>query len=211
MKRKISFFALLTVILAILACGTYAWFSASETANNKITFGKVDIELLSELKASPDRNNDTFVTKVDNIAPGDTFYTRVTVKNVSRGHTAWVRLRLGPVWTGVENGDVDPYESLDSFKKAIYPAEYQFNVGGEANQWSFRDGWWYYNSPLKPNEEAAPLFTRVSFSADGMDNRYAGSTFHITFAAAAVQYENNADKPGQSWQDAVGWPVSVQQ
>lgn len=211
MKRKISFFASLTVILAILAGGTYAWFSASETANNKMTFGKIDIELISELKASPDKNEDTFVTKVPNIAPGDTFDNRVTIKNVSPGHTAWVRLRLGPVWTGINGDDIDPYESLESFKKAIYPAEYLFNVGDGANQWSFSDGWWYYNSPLKPNEEAEPLFTQVSFSAHGMDNRYMGSSFHITFEGSAVQYENNGDEPGQGWQDASGWPDGIQQ
>ncbi|MGN0568495.1 MAG: TasA family protein [Acutalibacteraceae bacterium] len=210
MKKKFSIFALLVAVIAVISLGTYAWFSASGTANNRTTFGDIEIELISELKATPFERSGQFVTKVDEVNPGDVFANKVTVKNVSRNHTAWVRLRLGPVWNNVENvpHSENAYESLDSFKKAVYPAEYNFNVGEGATQWSFSDGWWYYNSPLAAGEVAEPLFSQVSFSAQGLNDSYYNSNFEITFTAQAVQFENNADNHGDTWQDAVGWPQS---
>lgn len=209
MKKKIFLFASLLVVLAIFASGTYALLSYTETANNRITFGSVKIQLVSELKAKQSQNG-KFVTKIEGIIPGDTFEDKVTVKNVSEEQAVWVRLRLGPVWYGVDPApSVEvAYNSLEDFKKAIYPAQYNFNVGDGADQWSFKDGWVYYNSPLEAGEEAKSLFTTVSFSGPGMDNRYQNSSFEITFNAQAVQFANNGDQSGETWQDAVGWPES---
>lgn len=209
MKKKIFLFASLLVILAILAGGTYAVLSYTETANNRITFGSVKIQLVSELKAKQSENGE-FVSKIEGVVPGDTFDDKVTVKNVSSEQAVWVRLRLGPVWYGVDPAPSveSAYGSLEDFESAIFPAEYNFNVGDGADQWSFSDGWIYYNSPLEAGEEAAPLFTTVSFSGPGMDNRYQNSSFEITFSAQAVQFVNNADQPGETWQDAAGWPES---
>lgn len=213
MKKKILGLSAVVVIIAIIAAGgTLAFFSAADTAHNKITFGSLDIELVSELKAKPTDSGDAFVTKIENVMPGAVYDSRVTVKNVSSGHGAWVRLRLTSAWTNVVNAPIpeNPFESFGSFKKAIYPAEYNFNVGDGAEQWSFDGGWWYYNSPLAAGEEAKPLFTKIEFTDEGMDNRYENSSFNIEFYAQAVQSENNADFAGATWRDVEGWPLEKQ-
>ncbi len=208
MKKKLLFFASLAVILAIAVGGTYAWFSYSDTANNTMTFGSVEIKLVSELKAQPSQSGE-FVSRVDDIMPGDTFADKVTVKNVSENQAVWVRLRLRPLWQDVNlSYNSEPYDSFEDFRKAIYPAEYNFNVGTGDEQWSYSDGWWYYNSPVAANAEAVPLFTQVSFAETGLDYHYNGSNFRMKLQAQAVQFVNNADRPGETWRDAVGWPES---
>lgn len=211
MKKKILCLSAIVIVIAIIAAsGTFAYFSAADTAHNKVTFGSLDIELISQLKAEKD--GEEFVTEISPIMPGDIYDDKVTVKNVSDGHGAWVRLRLTPEWTGVIDAPapVNPYESFEAFKKAISPAEYNFNVGDGADQWTFDNGWWYYNSPLAAGEEAKPLLTQVSFSMAGMNNSHIGSQFNISFYAQAVQSENNADFDGATWRDVAGWPAPQQ-
>lgn len=208
MRKRLLFFASLAVILAIAVSGTYAWMSYSDTANNTMTFGSVEIELVSELRAHQSQSGE-FVSKVDDIMPGDVFSDRVTVKNISENESVWVRLRLCPLWQDVSvSYDSEPYNSVEEFINAVYPAEYNFNVGEGPEQWTYKEGWWYYNSPISAQNEAEPLFTQVSFTENGLDYRYNGSNFSMKIQAQAVQFVNNGDQPGETWQDAVGWPES---
>lgn len=211
MKSKIFSLTSVIIIMSILTLGgTYAWSSFSGTAHNKIEFGDLKIELVSELKAKQAEGNGDFVTEIKNIMPGSSFSSKVTVKNISGGHGAWVRVKVEPTWrsNGVKLNK--NYKTYNEFKAAAYPAEYDFNVGDGAYQWTYNEGWFYYNSPIKPGECAKPLFTEVKFSAHGMGSGYIGSCFYIAFRAQGVQSENNADFEGAAWKDVKGWPSDNQ-
>ena len=76
----------------------------------------------------------------------------------------------------------------------------KLNTG--ANWIDGKDGWFYYNAPVKANQEAAPALLSVQFDAT-MGNTYQGATATVDVLAQAVQCANN----GTSAQTASGWPA----
>lgn len=71
--------------------------------------------------------------------------------------------------------------------------------------WTARDGYYYYNKPLQPGERTPYLFTEVRFAAE-MDARYGGAQIEVRVQAEATQAANN----GQSALEAAGWPAAEQ-
>ena len=67
--------------------------------------------------------------------------------------------------------------------------------------WTYSDGYYYYNRPLEPGKTTEPLFTTVTFDPL-MGNEYQNATAHVKVIAYAVQSANNGDSP----QAAKGWP-----
>ena len=68
--------------------------------------------------------------------------------------------------------------------------------------WTAKDGYWYYNTPVAPGGVTEPLFTTVAFDIS-MGNQYQNSTAEIDVSAQAVQTANN----GTASTDAQGWPA----
>lgn len=64
------------------------------------------------------------------------------------------------------------------------------------------DGWYYYNSVIKPGDKSNPLFTTVTFGAE-LDNEYEHAEIDIIVHAQAVQSEHN----GNTVLEAHGWPT----
>ena len=67
--------------------------------------------------------------------------------------------------------------------------------------WTYSDGYYYYNHALEPGKTTEPLFTAVIFDPL-MGNIYQNATAHVKVIAYAVQSANNGDSP----QAAKGWP-----
>lgn len=178
MKRKLLAGALIAVCLSIAAYGTVAYFTAQDTAANTITAGNIEIGLLDSAPAQDD------IT----VMPGTESDKTVQVENIG-DHPAYIRVRLDKsivLADGVE-GETDP--SL---------------IGLDINieNWTEKDGYYYYNTVLEAGETTEPLFTKVSFSRD-IDDVYQNSNATITAYAAAVQSENN----GANVMEAAGWPA----
>ena len=68
--------------------------------------------------------------------------------------------------------------------------------------WTEKDGWWYYGAAVNTNEATLPLMTAVEFDGPNMTNEYQNCTVLIDVTAQAVQTANN----GTSAIDALGWP-----
>ena len=67
--------------------------------------------------------------------------------------------------------------------------------------WTYQDGYYYYNEVLAPEAETKPLFTEVVIDGKSVDNKYIGATFVLDVDGSIVQSENNAD----TVLEAVGW------
>lgn len=183
--KKWKIIALSTVLacLAIVASGTLAYFTASETAHNVITSGGVDIQL----HEFSDRGHDELIPwqDVDGVMPGAEISKIVTVENTGASD-AWVRVKVDKTIILARGDKGNPKVMELDIKDAF---------------WTEQDGYYYYNDPLAPGETTPPLFTIVTFDPK-MGNEYQGSTAHIDVKADAVQVANN----GETVLDALGWP-----
>ena len=181
MKRKILILSVLVICLAMIAAGSLAYYTADTKAHNVITTGSVDIEL-------NEWANEERTEKFENqtgVMPGKDVTKIVEVKNVGTG-SAWVCVQMF-VDVYAENGKQLPTE----------PVKLDIND----TDWTYQDGYYYYNKPLAPGATTEPLFTTVSFD-EQMGNEYQNAKAKIDITAIAVQSANN----GETVLEATGWP-----
>ena len=185
-KWKIAALCTVLACLSIVASGTLAYFTASETAHNVITSGGVDIRL----HEFSERGNEELVPwqDVDGVMPGAEISKIVTVENTGASD-AWVRVKVDKTIILADGDKGNPEVMKLDIKDAF---------------WTEQDGYYYYNDPLAPGETTPPLFTIVTFDPK-MGNEYQGSTAHIDVKADAVQVANNPVE-GNNVLDAQGWP-----
>lgn len=186
MKRKLLIVSVLAILVAVTAAGTLAYFTDTGTAHNVITTGNVDIELN---EWADDARTQPFQDKTG-VMPGTKVTKIVEVKNTGTG-AAFVRLYV----------EKNVYRAADQKPMDTDPVSLNFNN----TDWTYSDGYYYYNRPLEPGKTTEPLFTAVTFAAE-MDNRYQNATAHVKVIAYAVQSANNGDSP----QAAKGWPSDTQ-
>ena len=189
MKRKVLILSVLAILIAILAANTLAYFTADTKAHNVITSGGVSIKLN---EWANEARTEKFEDKTG-VMPGAEVTKIVEVENVGTG-TAWVRVELSiEVWLGDEYEEELPAEPVHLM--------YGDTAGCNTTDWTYQDGYYYYNKPLAPGETTEPLFTTVTFDPK-MGNEYQNSTAHVDVNAYAVQSANN----GEDVLSANGWP-----
>lgn len=178
MKKRIFLSSLLIALLSLLAFNTVAYYSSKETVTNVITTGSIDLDIVEvglDGKEFP-------LTGVDRVTPGSIIVNNVSIKN-SGNNPMWLRVKAITAFSN---------ETLDTEVASL-----DFNL----NDWTYDDGWYYYNEIIEANHASNELFSSVTFSSDSMDNKYQNSTFTLKIVAEAVQSENN----GNSGRLAFGW------
>lgn len=177
-RRKIMAVCVILCCLAIIAAGSLAYFTAEETAYNVITTGSVEMKLVEQKKdGSPFED-------VLGVMPGESVDKIVFIRNDGTA-AFFVRIALeNTVTVDGKELDFDKYISMDL----------------NDEDWTYQNGYYYYNRALKPGEKTVPLFTKVSF-ADKMDNHYQNARVEIDVTAQAVQSANNGSDPLK----AAGW------
>lgn len=180
MKRKLLIIALCMVLLTMSVAGSLAYFSEqSEIVHNIITTGSVDLELIEE-----DGQGNPF-EDVEGAMPGGSYGKVVTIRNTGTA-AFYVRIRVDK---SIEKADGTAGDAS------------LISLDINTEDWTLKDGYYYYNEALAPGEETAPLFTEVSISGD-MDNDYQNCRISVDVSAQAVQSANNGD----SALTAKGWP-----
>ena len=132
MKRKLLILSVLAICLAILAAGTFAYFTSEDTAHNVITTGGVKIavqEWADEEKTTPFED-------LTGVMPNTTVTKIAEIKNTGASD-AWVRVR---VEKNIKlQGEGTPDTSLVELTRS-------------SADWTEKDGYYYYTKPLKPGE-----------------------------------------------------------
>lgn len=191
MKRKLLLLSVMVICIAIAAAGTLAFFNGDATAHNVITTGKVAIKVdeYAQYDAADTAKRVKYENEQTGIMPGTTVDKIVVVSGEDGTADAWVRVKFTKSiqLAAGKQGEVD----FGLIK---------LNTG--ANWIDGKDGWFYYNAPVKANQEAAPALLSVQFDAT-MGNAYQGATATVDVLAQAVQCANN----GTSAQTASGWPA----
>ena len=176
MKKKWTIAAVLVLVVALLAVGTWAYFSAVGRADNVITMGSVKLALHDE-----DGSGRPFTTV--SAMPGSVVDKVVYVENVGSG-AFYTRVKITPEVVAA-NGEIIP---LDASKRLL-------TLDLNDSDWvPGADGYYYYNGTVDPKAATSKLFNHVTFSKD-MGNEYQNTTVHIYVTAEAVQTAN-LDKYG---------------
>ena len=180
-KSRLLLIASAAILLTVLTQPTLAYYTALGTATNVVTSGSVQLRIHERTADGSD-----FPAEGVYVIPGDIVSKQVTVENVC-GHPFYLRLKLV---SGTSNEALTPDDCL------------KLNI--DLQNWTYVDGYYYYNTILQPGEMTSALFTQVEIVGDKVDQTHVGSTLSLTVNAYAVQSENN---PAEHPWDASGWPA----
>ena len=185
-KKRILCLTVLVICLATLATGTMAYFVAEETAYSVITTGCLYMELKQETADGQPLPEETVMNVVPATAADQVAY----VKN--KGSV--------PFFTRVVvEKKITPAEGSDAQLDA---ALVTLNINED--DWTEKNGFYFYKYILQPGQETAPLYTEVGFAPE-MGNAYMYAKVEIRVLAQAVQSANN----GADATLALGWSEAV--
>ena len=186
MKRKILCLSVIAIMLAILAAGTIAYFTAEGRARNVITTGSVEIEL----KEWADENKTEPFKNLEGVMPNTTVTKIAEIKNIGKSD-AWIRVKI--------------QKSIE-LKYDGTPGTDLVELNLNDTDWITDGEYYYYKNALKPGETTTPIFTSVTFKA-AMGNEYQGAKATVDIYAQAVQTANNPATNGDV-KTVKGWPAS---
>ena len=188
MKKKIFALAVIVIYLSLAAWGTYAFYTVENTAHNIITSGGVRVSL--EEWQQTDLGLIEYPNEPIAIMPGKEVSKIVKVRGLDE--PAWVRVRYDYQVISSSGEDItDTREALDEV----------ILVSPDNVNYTYRDGWWYYNSAVNNGDVTEALFESISFSESKLGNKYEGATLIVTVTVSAVQVANN----GNTALEAAGW------
>lgn len=186
MKRKILCLSVIAIMLAILAAGTIAYFTAEGRAHNVITTGSVEIEL----KEWADENKTEPFKNLEGVMPNTTVTKIAEIKNIGKSD-AWIRVKI--------------QKSIE-LKYEGNPDTDLVELNLNDTDWITDGEYYYYKNALKPGETTTSIFTSVTFKA-AMGNEYQGAKATVDVYAQAVQTANNPATDGDV-KTVKGWPAS---
>ena len=186
MKKKLTAVALVIALVALaIAGGTLAYFTAQDTASNKITTGSIDIEVIEEMKT--DNGNVTYPytgedgAPVLTIMPGHTQSKIVTVKNTGSSN-AFIRVKIEKAWKNADS-------TTSAIPEAVTTDALALNM--VSTKWVKVGDYYYYSEAVAPNAITEVLFDSFTFGSQ-YGNDYANLTADIVVSADAIQTENGA-------------------
>lgn len=191
MKKKILLAAAIVICLTIAVSGTLAYFTFESTAHNVITTGGVSIEVVEKTKGEGETEVDFPKEGITGVMPGTEVSKIVSVKNTGNSE-AWVRVKVDATIKSAKDKEL-PLD-LENGDPVM-----DFTIG---DGWGEKDGYYYYNKPVRAGESTSILFDTVKFAPE-MGNEYQNCRANIVISAQAVQTANN----GTTVMDAQGWPA----
>jgi predicted ribosomally synthesized peptide with SipW-like signal peptide len=180
-KSRLLLVALVAILLTVLTQPTLAYYTAYGKATNVVTSGDIQLKIHEK---TADGND--FPAEGVYVIPGDIVSKRVSIENVC-GHPFYLRVKV------VSNSTNQALSADDCLKLDINTAD-----------WTFVDGYYYYNKILQPGEVTPALFTQVEIVGSKVDQNHVGSMLSLTVNAYAVQSQNN---PAEHPWNAAGWPA----
>ena len=180
-KSRLLLVTITAIVLTVLTQPTLAYYTAVGTATNVVTSGEIRLQIHEKTADGSD-----FPAEGVYVIPGDIVSKQVFVENVCT-HPFYLRVKL------VSGTNSEVLTPDDCLKMDI-----------DTQNWTYVDGYYYFNDVLQPGETTSALFTQVEIVGGKVDQTHIGSTLSLTVNAYAVQSENN---PAEHPWDATGWPA----
>ena len=180
-KGRLLLIALAAILITVLTQPTLAYYTTIGKATNVVTSGDIQLQIHEKTADGSD-----FPEEGVYVIPGDIVSKQVSVENVC-GHPFYLRVKL------VSGSTSEALSAEDCLKMNI-----------DTQNWTYQDGFYYFNRILQPGEQTPALFTQVEIVGSKVDQNHIGSTLSLTVNAYAVQSENN---PAEHPWDASGWPA----
>lgn len=188
MRKKLTIAAILVIVLALLAAGTWAFFTTEGETTNVITTGNIKLA----------------ISEKQLVEGGEIDYTTETITGVmpSREVSKIVRIE--------NTGDNDLWARARVNIKVV-AADGETELGNEpviavpGSGWDLTGDWYYYINPVDSGDATMPLIESVKFS-EKMGNEYQGCTVTVTVEAQGVQVANNPADNYIGAAGAAGWP-----
>ncbi len=182
-KTKLLFLAIAAIVVTILSHSSLAYYAYVDTADNVVTSGAIQLKIHEKTAAGNEYPKEGIL-----IMPGSIVSKQVTIENLCN-HPFYLRLEIV---NGIDSTTLTVDECLE--------------LDINEKDWTYVDGYYYYNDIVPPHTTTTPIFTEVEIVGDKVDNSYIGRTLSLTVNAFAVQSENNfAENP---W-NAEGWPIEL--
>ena len=184
MKRKLVLTSAVVLILALLAAGTFAYFTKNARATNVITTGTISIQLNDSIAGGTEKENGWTLSGV---MPGQAVEKAVSVTNTGTS-PAWLRVKL-EIAVEMAAGKTDTWQGQNVLQFAVNP------------DWFLaEDGYYYYSKPVAADAETERLFQSGTLMLNPqLPNDYQGCAVTINVLAQAVQVKNNdTDANGQT-------------
>lgn len=182
LKKILPIICVVAILVSIIGGGTLAYITREARAENKITAGDIKVKICNMLDDGSEMPKDGIHSVLANIT-----YPNVVYAKNECDYPEYIRMRISKRVTD-KDGTV-----LDDSK--MHPL---FNE----KDWTYKDGYYYYNHVLEPHSESAPLYDGIYFDKT-INNTYKTATLHMHIVVEAVQSDNN----GNSVYEAEGWEV----
>ena len=187
MKRKLVLTSAVVLILALLAAGTFAYFSKDARATNVITTGTINIELNDSITGGTAVKDGDKVTgyTISGVMPGQPVEKIVSVTNTGTS-PAWLRVKLA-ISVAMADGKTDTWKGQNV-------VTFTPNMDAETGEGWFlaEDGYYYYRKPVAANASTLKFFAEDSLMLNPqLPNDYQGCTVTVAVQAQAVQVKNN--------------------
>lgn len=221
-KRKTLWACLAVCLVAILAFGSLAYFTAKDGAENTFLIAGYDPEHPEEFDPDSLFSIKVYEHKVDengkqmepaeevkaneykNIQPGDVLDKDPTVENTGK-YSAYIRVKVtvdkGSEWKAILGDDLTKlFGGLDADKWTKDGSTSMTMEGSDLAHLSTKYTYTYYlNEPLEPGSTAV-LFDTVEIPAEMTVEQLATvPAFHVSISAEAIQSKNTGDTPQEAF------------
>ena len=190
MNNKKTIIILILILFIGIGGLTLAYFANSTSVDNLFTTQPYGTTVIEEF------------TSPSNWLPGDTTYKVLTATNTGKVDQA-VRIKLTEVWTpSNSNSTLNGWIHADGTKSTHTTESELANDERIAiinfdnlSDWTYSDGYYYYNHKLAPNETTSSLIKSVTFNPntkldDTCISTTNGSTRTITCNSSGDDYDN---------------------
>lgn len=187
-KKTVILLIIVTILLMLCITGTVAFLAKQVDTDNIITFGNIKMQLI-ETKTN-DNNEEVEVTDGEtlDITYESELKRKIKIKNLGNS-SIYVRVALDTIGTDREGVNFETKDFVD------------YNINQE--NWTYKDGWYYYNQQLEPDQTTEELDTKIKFDLNEITKKYPKSSFELKINAQAVQAKNNSNQV----LEADGWPL----
>ena len=211
-KKRLVLGSALVLIVALVAWGTWAYFTTSIAATNQITTGTIQIQLndtMTGAQITTDEKGNATATLPTSVMPGQPVDKTVSVTNTGTGQ-AWIRVKVDTDITDAD-GNALPKTILDKVgqQESTVQIAYTESTPTESATWiDGKDGYYYYTGPVNQNDTTGNLFSGVMLNKF-VNNDYENCKVVLTVSAQAVQVKNNPIPAGKTVTNITGWPAEA--